>query len=160
MCLQFSQNRFFSHDYRHCYFIHLSLTNPAYFKKTHLTGHSFFPIFICTSLLAFYYNLSGDTTCMLNNRCQLKWHIWSQRGQKLKRVNMLSLYCLACWIRPWWCAAEGLLCSSPTLVFIVLVFIVDLLILRSFLEKENRKMLSWWKLNQQINKIMVLLLYL
>lgn len=31
----------------------------------------FFSIFIFTSLLAFYYNISGETTCTLNNSCQL-----------------------------------------------------------------------------------------
>lgn len=47
---------------------------------------------------------------------------------------------------------EALLTNSGALVFIV-----DLLILSSFLEKEKRKMLLWWKLKQQKNKITVLL---
>lgn len=59
-------------------FIHLSLNVIAHFRKMHLKGHKiqidccFFPIFICTSLLAFYHNISDETTCTLNNRCQLK----------------------------------------------------------------------------------------
>lgn len=47
----------------------------------------FFSIFIFTSLLAFYYNISGETTCTLNNSCQLN-DLFGHSEDKSGKIKM------------------------------------------------------------------------
>lgn len=91
-------------------------------KRTKLDGEGI--VFICTLLLAFYYNTSGDNTCLLNNRTN---------QVQLRAVNM------------WWLCYQGLLdevmmmgCSRTVEDLAhssAPLFTAHLLVLRSFLIK-------------------------